>query len=148
MRAIISYVDLLAKQTAKPVKWLSFPRTSNCLREAGIELPSSFETIPPMGYLEFLTAQRKSHCVVSDSGTAQEEPAVLGVPVCVPRDFTERWESVQAGNSLMIDLSKPAGELVLESTRFVREFSDDPDIRWMGEGDTAQRVVSILRDSL
>lgn len=148
MRAIVRYVDALAHRAAKPVVWLDFPRTSTFLRECRIELPASFKVTPLMGYLEFLSAQRRSYCMVSDSGTAQEEPAVLGVPVLVPRDFTERYESVEAGNSHMIALSRETGALVDESLEFVRCFIEPADTRWMGEGDTADRIVAVLKREL
>ena len=148
MRSIINYLLNLSALTKKPVKWLNFPRTASFLKDFGIELPRDFDVVPLMGYLEFLGAQKRSYCIVSDSGTAQEEPAVLGIPVLVPRDFTERWESVEAGNSKMIDLSKPLNELVEQSIRFVEEFGEGADIGWMGHGDTAERIVSILKGSL
>jgi UDP-N-acetylglucosamine 2-epimerase (non-hydrolysing) len=118
------------------------------LRENGVELPAEFKIVPLMGYLEFLSAQRKSFCIVSDSGTAQEEPAVLGVPVLVPRDFTERWESVEAGNSIMLDLKRPSSQLVESGINFVSSFPTNPDISWMGNGDTAEKIVNILREKL
>jgi len=148
MKSIIAFVEALAEKNKKPVIWLNFPRTMALLKEAGTELPASFQVVPLMGYIEFLTAQRKSTFIVSDSGTAQEESAVLGVPVLVPRDFTERWESVQAGNSLMIDLKKSEDELLAGSMKFVEEFGSAPDIAWMGDGTTADQIVSILKSSL
>lgn len=145
MRAIVAYLETLAERSRKPVLWLDFPRTTTFLRDFGIALPEAFRVTPLMGYLEFLSAQRRSYCMVSDSGTAQEEPAVLGVPVLVPRDFTERRESVEAGNSLMIDLALERGDLVRSSIEFVDNFREPANIDWMGAGDTADRIVSVLK---
>jgi len=145
MRAVVEYLKALSERTGKPIVWLDFPRTASFLAEFGMKLPESFQVTPLMGYLEFLSAQRRSYCMVSDSGTAQEEPAVLGVPVLVPRDFTERRESVDAGNSRMIDLSIETAELVRSSVAFVDNFCDPADTAWMGAGDTADRIVSVLK---
>jgi UDP-N-acetylglucosamine 2-epimerase len=86
--------------------------------------------------------------MVSDSGTAQEEPAILDVPVLVPRDFTERWESVRSGNSAMVDVARPGDELVREGVDFVTNFKTPADTVWMGSGDTAERIISVLDQKL
>ena len=148
MRAIVAYIDELARQVQKPVLWLNFPRTMSMMAESGVTLPGSFRVVPLMGYIEFLTAQRRSYCMVSDSGTAQEEPAILDVPVLVPRDFTERWESVRSGNSAMVDLARPCHELVREGIDFVTNFKTPADTVWMGSGDTAERIISVLDPKL
>lgn len=148
MERIISYLSLLQKETNLPLLWLNFPRTMSLLEEFGIKLPNEFTLLPLQGYLEFLKLQRQSFCIVSDSGTAQEEPAVLSVPVLVPRDFTERWESVEAGNSKMVDLSKGTKALVDEGLGFVKAFPSNPDISWMGDGRTAEHIVTALQRNL
>jgi UDP-N-acetylglucosamine 2-epimerase (non-hydrolysing) len=148
MQAIVGYVEELARGTDKPVLWLNFPRTMAVMKENGVELPASFNISPLMGYIEFLTAQRHSFCIVSDSGTAQEEAAVLDVPVLVPRDFTERWESVEAGNSAMVDLRRSRDELVEQALLFVRNFRVPADTSWMGPGDTADRIITVLAEKI
>ena len=86
--------------------------------------------------------------MISDSGTAQEEPALLDVPVLVPRDFTERWESVQCGNSLMVDVGQQRPEAAQEGISFVRNFQTPADVAWMGEGKTADLIVNTLAERL
>ncbi len=146
MAKIIEFLEDLKAETEKKVLWLDFPRTRSFLEQFGLKLP--FEILPLQGYLEFLKFQKQSYCIVSDSGTAQEEPPILGVPVIVPRDFTERWESVEAGNSIMIDLKKGASDLVNEAVNFVRAFPNEPDIKWLGDGKTAEKIVQILKEKL
>ena len=55
-----------------------------------------------MSYTNYMSAVYNSQFIISDSGTAQEEPALLGTPVLVPREFTERPESVEHKCSMMI----------------------------------------------
>ena len=148
MKQILMYLEALQLSVKLPVLWLNFPRTMSFLQEFGLQLPKSFTLLPLQGYLEFLKLQRQSSFIVSDSGTAQEEPAVLGVPVLVPRDFTERWESVEAGNSLMVDLKQSTSDLVAAGLSFVNSFPEIPDISWMGDGKTAQHIVTALQQNL
>ena len=51
--------------------------------------------------------------IVSDSGTSQEECPLLGIPV-VPRNTTERPESVEFGNSILIWESEPIKKMTSE----------------------------------
>ena len=52
---------------------------------------------PPLLYLEFLWLLRRAAVVLTDSGGVQEEAPVLGKPVIVLRDTTERREGIEAG---------------------------------------------------
>lgn len=146
MAKIIDFLSQLEIKSGKRILWLNFPRTMSFLESFGLKLP--FQILPLQGYLEFLRYQKQSYCIVSDSGTAQEEPPILGVPVIVPRDFTERWESVEAGNSIMIDLKNGASELVDKALSFVKAFPDEPDIKWLGDGKTAEKIVQVLKEKL
>ena len=53
--------------------------------------------IEPLEYLSFVYLMEKSSIVVTDSGGIQEEAPVLGKPVLVMRDTTERPEALESG---------------------------------------------------
>jgi UDP-N-acetylglucosamine 2-epimerase len=42
------------------------------------------------GLLNFITLEKNAHCILSDSGTVQEESVLFGVPNGAPRVVTER----------------------------------------------------------
>ena len=48
-----------------------------------------------MGFFDFVTLERPPICVLSDSGTVQEECCIFGVPNVTLRDVTERAETVE-----------------------------------------------------
>jgi len=99
-----------------------------------------------MSYLEFLRAQQDAAFIVSDSGTAQEEPALIGTPVIVPRTSTERPQSLQAGNSIMLDLTDDSFD---EAVKFIYNY--DPETvscSWLGDGQTSEQVIQILKEYL
>jgi UDP-N-acetylglucosamine 2-epimerase (non-hydrolysing) len=45
--------------------------------------------------------EREAFCVLSDSGTVQEECAIFGVPNVTLRDVTERPETLECGSGLL-----------------------------------------------
>ena len=54
-----------------------------------------------MGFFEFNNLQKNAFCVLSDSGTAQEECSIYGVPTVTLRDVTERPETLEAGSNFI-----------------------------------------------
>ena len=103
------------------------------------------ELIPLMGYKDFVKFQQECKFIISDSGTAQEEPALLHIPVIVPRDVTERPESVENNCSFMLFLQ--AQNYLTASFKWLA--SKKPNsIEWLGDGTTSNRVLILLRTFL
>jgi UDP-N-acetylglucosamine 2-epimerase (non-hydrolysing) len=98
-----------------------------------------------MGYREFIKCMQNSHFIISDSGTAQEEPAILNIPVVVPRDFTERPESIEYNNSKMLDLKK-----VEQYNRIISWAAEGKrsSNQWLGDGTTSEKILNILKEQL
>jgi len=61
--------------------------------------------IPSLDYIDFQNFMIKSHFIVTDSGGIQEEAPMLGKPVLVARETTERPEGINMGNSKLIGTS-------------------------------------------
>ncbi len=62
----------------------------------------------PLKYRDFVTLLVGSDFLMTDSGGLQEEAPILGVPVLVLRQRTDRGEAVDAGNAQVVGL-EPAG---------------------------------------
>lgn len=83
----------------KPVVWSVHPRTMKWLD--GVQLPKNVKATEPLGFKDFIGLERNAHCVLTDSGTVQEECAIFSVPVVTLRDSTERPETVEAGSNIV-----------------------------------------------
>jgi len=129
-----------------PVKLLNFSRTIKHINDFNIDWSEyqNIEVVDLMSYKEFLQFQWDSYCMVSDSGTAQEEPALLNTPVIVPRDYTERPESVYNGCSIMVNANKEID--LKESLDFIESFN--PNIEWLGSGNTSKSIANKLEELL
>ena len=55
----------------------------------------------PYGFFDFITLEKNARCVLSDSGTVQEECAIFKVPVVTLRDVTERPETMECGSNIL-----------------------------------------------
>jgi UDP-N-acetylglucosamine 2-epimerase (non-hydrolysing) len=57
--------------------------------------------LKPFGFFDFITLERNALCVLSDSGTVQEECCILQVANVTIRDVTERPETIEAGSNML-----------------------------------------------
>ena len=53
----------------------------------------------PLGFIDFIALEMQALCVLTDSGTVQEECCIFGVPNVTIRDVTERPETIEAGSN-------------------------------------------------
>ncbi len=81
----------------EPVLLPLHPRTAGALARAGLAFGGAVRVLPPVGYLEFTALLRGARVLVTDSGGAQKEAYLHGVPCVTLRDRTEWVETVEAG---------------------------------------------------
>jgi UDP-N-acetylglucosamine 2-epimerase (non-hydrolysing) len=140
---IVRFANDCINKLELPVYMLKFGRTMQYVQDFGIDL----EHISPVGlmsYVDFLEAQYRAAFLISDSGTAQEEPALLKTPVIVPRDYTERPQSVDNDCSFMLDVNSENSGWKAS----VEWATSNPLMRseWLGDGRTAEHIAAILRE--
>lgn len=147
---ILRYLNELGQKARIPVQLVRFNRAVKLInRHRLLKGKPWVKLVGPYGFLEYLELQYHALGVVSDSGTSQEECPLLGVPVAVPRMFTERPESVEWGNSILVGETRPAREMVKDTMDFFNGYSVSPDqIRWLGDGRTSEKIVNILTKRL
>ena len=142
---IFKYVNKMAEHFSLPVKMVSFGRTMQAIKEYNIDL-GVVQPIPMMGYKDYIRFQQDSSFIISDSGTAQEEPALLGIPVVVPRDFTERPESNDGNCSTLMLLDDVSYE---KTIHWLEHWSrEQSDASWMGNGTASTAIVKALKEIL
>lgn len=110
----------------------------------------AIELLPPLDFLPFIALLSAAHFVLTDSGGVQEEAPILGVPVLVLRETTERPEGVEAGTSLLVGTDPD--RIVREATRLL----DNPLTHARmarrhspyGDGRAGERIAGILASAL
>ena len=147
---ILRYANVCGKEFGVPVRMLRFKRTLNQIEKFKIDL-GAVELIDLMSFKQFLAEQYHSMFLISDSGTAQEEPGLLNTPVIVPRDYTERPQSVDYNCSYMLNLNSSDPFAICKSIDYINDVVHGEkviDPSWMGDGTTSEKIVAILRKSL
>ena len=100
-----------------PVICSLHPRTRAKAAAFGIPLEGSgVHYLKPLGFFDFIRLEQAAFCLLSDSGTVQEEGCIFGVPNVTIRDVTERPETVDCGSNVLAG-SDP--ERILRLVKFV-----------------------------
>ena len=109
LRSLCQALDAVQRQYAVPVIVSTHPRTQSRLREFGAEGTgnSGIRFLDPFNFSDFVRLERDALCVLSDSGTVQEECAILGVPNVTIRDVTERPETMECGSNILSGVGVP-----------------------------------------
>lgn len=117
LRALIEALDLLQKKYQMPIICSLHPRTTNRLERYGVDVANERISLhTPFGFFDFIALEQNAFCVVSDSGTVQEECCIFRVANVTIRDVTERPETIECGSNI---LSGADPEMVLQSVRVV-----------------------------
>jgi UDP-N-acetylglucosamine 2-epimerase (non-hydrolysing) len=101
LRALVGALELLALEYQLPIICSTHPRTEARLREFGVTANTQVQFHPPFGFFDFVALERKAFCVLSDSGTVQEECCIFRVPNVTIRDVTERPETIECGSNML-----------------------------------------------
>jgi UDP-N-acetylglucosamine 2-epimerase (non-hydrolysing) len=100
LRQFVAALSEVGRRFHQPVLVSVHPRTADRMRHFGIECPE-LRLLPPLGFFDFVKLERQARAVLSDSGTVQEECAILRVPSVTLRDVTERPETLECGSNIL-----------------------------------------------
>lgn len=118
-----SLTDINKKYKFKII-WPIHPRTLKNIKKFKIRLNKNIITTKPLDFFNFVKLEIDAFCVLTDSGTVQEECAIFKVPNVILRDKTERPETIEAGSSI-ISMNKKLD--VLNAIKFSTENNSIPD---------------------
>lgn len=144
-RRLLQYVDafqLLHKEYGIPVIVSLHPRTRHQLQKQGRSLGNGVMAVEPLGLFDFVHLEQHALCVLTDSGTVQEECCIFKVPNVTLRDVTERPETLEVGSNM---LSGAEPESILRCVKTVlnrpRNWSPPPEYLVSDVSSTVARIV-------
>lgn len=144
---ILDYSNKMGELYGLPIYMLGFPRTLKMIEEFGLNM-GNIKVIDLLPFKGYIKAVYDSKFIISDSGTAQEEPAILGTSVIIPRDFTERPESVESNCSFMLDVNTKDNQTWVSSKSWLLINAEKRNTEWLGDGTTADKIINILKEKL
>lgn len=88
-----------------PILFAAHPRTRKRLEIENIVLPEGVRMVKPFGLFDYVHLEKHATCVLSDSGTVQEESSMLNFPAVQLRETHERQESTDEANVITAGLN-------------------------------------------
>jgi UDP-N-acetylglucosamine 2-epimerase (non-hydrolysing) len=106
LRNLVEALISLCKRNGLPAIVSLHPRTKAKIEEFNLPIdPAGVRYLTPLGFFDFIRLERAAFCLLSDSGTVQEEACIFGVPNVTIRDVTERPETVECGSNVLAGTS-------------------------------------------
>ena len=103
--------------------------------------------IKPLQYEPFIYLLNKCYFVLTDSGGIQEEAPILGKPVLLMRDMTERPEALETGTVEVVGSNKKqiveGVSRLLDNKKHYKNMSRKHNL--YGDGLACNRIVDVLR---
>jgi UDP-N-acetylglucosamine 2-epimerase (non-hydrolysing) len=100
LRRLLSGLAAVAREHGVPMLLSVHPRTADKMRQFGAD-GEGLQLLTPLGLFDFVKLEKHARAVMTDSGTVQEECAILGVPNVTIRDVTERAETIECGGNVL-----------------------------------------------
>lgn len=143
LRNLSSAFDRLQREYDVPVIVSTHPRTRKRMQEFGLSGNNpNVRWLEPFPFFEFVKLEQSAMCVLTDSGTVQEECSILKVPNVTIRDVTERPETVECGSNI---LTGAIPEVIVDAVRVAmqshRSWSPPAEYVVPNVSDTVVKIV-------
>ncbi len=138
---LVEALNGLSGEYSFPVIWSMHPRTRGKL--GSLKLAKRVRAVEPLGLFEFVKLEKNAKCVLTDSGTVQEECCLFAVPNVTLRDVTERPETLESGSNI---LSGADPETISACVRAALRSRGgwQPPVEYLAEGVSAKVAKIIL----
>ena len=144
LRSLVASLELLGRDYELPIICSTHPRTRARMKHLDLNASAhqQIQFLDPFGFFDFIKLERNAFCVISDSGTVQEECSIFRVANVTIRDVTERPETIECGSNM---LSGVEPETVARCVRTVlalsRSWTTPPEYLAEHVSDTVVKIV-------
>lgn len=99
---ILEGVNKVAESFKKRVICSIHPRTKSRIEgSTSYQIHPLVEFYNPFGFFDFIKLEKNAFCVLTDSGTVQEECCLFHIPTVTIRKTTERPETIECGSNIL-----------------------------------------------
>jgi UDP-N-acetylglucosamine 2-epimerase (non-hydrolysing) len=106
LRELTLALERIQDKYSLPVIVSTHPRTRARMEGFGLlNNNPNVHFLQPFGFFDFIKLEQNALCLLSDSGTVQEECAIFKVANVTLRDVTERPETLECGSNILTSAS-------------------------------------------
>ncbi len=140
LKSLLDSVKDVIKYFKIPVVFSVHPRTKKRIDQLGVNIVDKLLIYsPPLSMFDYVKLQKSSFCVVSDSGSVQEESSICFFPSVTIRNEHERPESTEAGT-----IVKSNTDNIIDSIKIAVKYQDCGLIEDYMRTDVSHKIVKIV----
>ncbi len=114
---LLKALDTINKKYNQPIICSLHPRTKSKMKQFGLKVNNkAIRLLEPFGFFDFISLEKQARCVITDSGTVQEECCILHIPNITIRDVTERPETLECGSNILTGVSP---DIIMKALKIV-----------------------------
>ena len=143
LKSLLAGLDEINRKYMLPVICSLHPRTKSKMEQFNLKASNkNIHFVVPFGFFDFVALEKNALCVITDSGTVQEECCIFKVPNITIRDVTERPETIESGSNMLTSVSP---DLMLRAVEIVLNEKHEwqPPVEYL-ERDVSSKVVKII----
>ncbi len=144
LKYLLESLDNIEKKYQMPIICSLHPRTKSRMSKLSLKVDNqNIRLIEPFGFFDFITLEKNAYCVITDSGTVQEECCIFKIPNITVRDVTERPETLESGSNMLAGV---APDMVLRALEVVLNEKNEwgPPAEYLALNVSAKVVKIIL----
>lgn len=143
LKDIVTSLEMVSDKYKLPVVYSVHPRAKNKLEQYGLMTnKSKIMCLEPLGFFDFVKLEKNAKCVLTDSGTVQEEACIFRVPAVTIRDTTERPETVVCGSNMVSGL-KPENVMKCLETMLKRDNNWEFPVGYV-DSDVSDKILKFI----
>jgi len=102
--------------------------------------------INPLSYIDLLSIENDSRCVITDSGGIQEESTFLNVPCFTIRENTERPITIDIGSNILVGTKTK--DIVSNVENCLNGNCKQGNIPELWDGNTSKRIIEVINHEI
>lgn len=143
LKNILTSLKRISEKYGRPIICSLHPRTRNMMDKYRLgDLTSDVRFIEPVGFFDFVKMEKNALCIITDSGTVQEECCIFKKPNITIRDVTERPETIECGSNMVTGVL-PDNVLRSVDTALGSPNDCQPPAEYL-ERDVSSKIVKIV----
>ncbi|MBM4447431.1 MAG: UDP-N-acetylglucosamine 2-epimerase (non-hydrolyzing) [Chloroflexi bacterium] len=143
LKSILAGLGKINEKYNFPVICSLHPRTKSKIAQFNLRTTNKdIRFSKPFGFFDFVALEKNALCIVTDSGTVQEECSILKLPNITIRDVTERPETIESGSNMLASISP---DLILKAVEIALTEKQEwePPAGYLDK-DVSSKVVKII----
>ena len=150
LEELISTLNILSNEYKIPIIFSTHPRTKKQLNKINIKPSDNIRFLEPLGFIDYVSLQKQSLIVLSDSGTISEEASILNFRALNIRSSHERPEAMEETSVMMTDINKErilqGIKIALAQNKESRDFTKVLDYNALNVSKKIERIILSYTD--